>query len=562
MLIENKMQQLRELVNAASKEELIWINGYLAGLLSNEQPPAAATVPVKAAKITLVYGTETGNSKKLANTFAANAKKQGVGVKLQAIDQYRLTDLAKEEYFFLIISTQGDGEPPNAALRFFEYIHQDGLSLKGLKYSVLALGDSAYPLFCKAGADIDARLHQSGAEAVVTLQCCDTDYEAIAADWFTRVLQAVEQSPDALPATNGSTIKPAGKKYYEGTVIGHINLNDRGSGKQTFHVEIAVEETVDYEPGDSLGIVPNNKKEVVQHILQLSGADAGIEVTHPRLTATLSDLLEHHLSILYLPERIIRQYATLVQQDIPDTRMDLSDLLRIYPVKDTAQFIEVVKFLDPIAPRLYSIASSPNAHGNEVHITVALHHFNINEEKRVGLCSDYIAQFEKDTPLKFYISRNNGFKLPDADKDIIMIGPGTGVAPFRSFVAERDATGAAGRNWLFFGEQHFVTDFLYQTEWQTWLSTGVLSRISLAFSRDQAEKIYVQHRLQQEGAEVVAWLEDGASLYICGAKHPMSDDVEQTLLQIIQQHKNISAENAQEYLNELKESGRYEKDVY
>jgi len=259
----------------------------------------------------------------------------------------------------------------------------------------------------------------------------------------------------------------------------------------------------------------------------------------------------------------VKKYAAIIQQEVPDTRMDLVDLLRIYPVKDAAQFEAIVKILLPISPRLYSVSSSPAAHGeSEVHITVARNQFLEEDAQRFGLCSEFLGDQPVGSAITFYVHKDKNFKLPASDKDVIMIGPGTGVAPFRAFLAERDATGAQGRNWFFFGEQHFTTDFLYQTEIQNYVQTGVLSKIDLAFSRDQQEKVYVQHRMKQNATELYTWIDSGASVFISGTKDPMSKDVENTLLQIIEEQGQESKEGAKKYLEQLKKEGRFEKDVY
>jgi sulfite reductase (NADPH) flavoprotein alpha-component len=263
-----------------------------------------------------------------------------------------------------------------------------------------------------------------------------------------------------------------------------------------------------------------------------------------------------------MPERVVKQYAAIVQQDIPETKIGLLDLLKIYPVKDSRQFEDVVNILEPITPRLYSISSSPEAHSGEVHITVAKDTFCVNEEWKYGLCSDHLAVLPVNSEIEFYVHKNSQFKLPEADKNIILIGPGTGIAPFRSFLAERDATGATGNNWLLFGEQHFASDFLYQTEIQGWAQTGVLTKVNVAFSRDQADKVYVQHKMRKHGHAFFEWLESGAYVYICGKKDPMSTDVENTILEIIETYGARSTAEALVYLDQLKEQGRYLKDVY
>ncbi|HEX2683053.1 MAG TPA: flavodoxin domain-containing protein [Ferruginibacter sp.] len=564
MLVQTKLKTFLELVGASTKEELIWMNGYLSGVVSAQtqvQPEPAAAKPA-VGKITIAYGTETGHSKKLAADFAARAKQQGIHAKLVSLDQYRPADLSREEYFFTILSTHGEGEPPAAAKKFYDHIHQNGFKLEKLKYGVLALGDTAYPLFCKAGEDVDVQLNKLGGERIVSLQKCDTDYESDAGVWFGEVLQQ-------LTHTNGSEIKPAqvvakkspAKAKHVGKLLANINLNDRGSGKQTHHIEIAAE-GVSYLPGDSLGLVPENPLHIAEEVLAIAGVAADATISYRNETETFLNLLKKKLNIVYLPERVVQQYAALVQQDIPSTRMGLHDLLRIYPFNDNVRFEDVIKILEPISPRLYSISSSPEAHEGEVHLTVARDTFSVNDEWRFGLCSDHLCNLNLETGIEFYIHRNDQFRLPEEDKDVIMIGPGTGVAPFRSFIAQRDATGASGRNWLFFGDRKFTTDFLYQTEMQNWLQTGVLTKLSVAFSRDQKDKIYVQHKMQQHAAELFDWLNAGAYLYVCGAKSPMSIDVENTLLNIIQQHGNYSLAQADEYLNALKSEGRYLKDVY
>ena len=565
MLAEAKLSSLNELLHRSSKEELIWMSGYLAGLVAQtggaavQAPPAAE--PVVAIKaLTILYGTETGNAKRAATAAAGIVKQQGIRVKLSGLDQYKLADLPKESNLLIIMSTQGDGEPPEAAKKFYDHIHGNNISLSNIRYSVLALGSYAYPLFCQAGIDVDAQLEKLGGTRILPLVKCDEDFEEDAALWLQDSLKALSGSVPA--ATAIPKARHATKKNFTGTVSTNINLNDRGSNKETHHIELSLEEEIDYRPGDALGLVPENNEVPVGKIIEASGFTNNEQVIYKEAEYNLYDLLKKKLNILHLPERIVKKYAALVSQDIPDTRIDFYDLIRIYPVKDSAQFVEALQLLDPIAPRLYSIASSPEAHSGEIHLTVARSGFNKNGEKAYGLCSDFLTQLPLNTSLSVYIHKNNQFHLPPADKDLIMIGPGTGIAPFRSFLAERDATGASGRNWLFFGEQHFVTDFLYQTEIQGWKETGVLTNVSLAFSRDQEEKIYVQHRMEEEAEALWQWITAGAYIYVCGTKEPMSVDVEHTLIRIIANMEGISGDAAKQYLEFLADQGRYVKDVY
>jgi len=563
MLAENKLKILQDLISQATNEELIWMNGYLNGIVSSKETKETTVSKNGVNKITIAYGTETGNSKRLATEFAAKAKKQGIHAKVQSLDQYRLNDLTKEEYFLAVISTHGDGEPPAAAKKFYDHVHNNGFKLEKLKYSVLALGDTSYPLFCKAGEDVDQQLNKLGGQRFFPIQKCDIDYETEASEWFEEICKALNDNPGvpALTEPSITTKKSSGKKIYKGNLLAHINLNDRGSNKETYHIEIEAED-VSYQPGDSIGIIPENNKAVVEEIIAITGIDDTTNVHYKDELYSVYDLLQKKLNITYLPERVIRQYAAIVEKVFVIERCNLLDLLKKYPVKDADQFTEIIKILEPTAPRLYSIASSPEAHPGEIHITVAKNSFKVDNTIEYGLASQFLSHFNTSNELQFYIHPNNRFRLPDTDKNIIMIGPGTGIAPFRSFIAERDATGASGKNWLFFGEQHFITDFLYQSEIQNWFETGSLTKVSTAFSRDQHEKIYVQHKMMQHGNEFFEWLETGAYVYLCGTKDPMSIDVEQTLLDIIEKYGERSKEDAVKYLDSLKEDGRYVTDVY
>lgn len=562
MLAEHKLKNLHDLVNGASKEELAWIHGYIAGQLSAEAQPATAPA---VSKITIAYGTETGNSKRVATDFAAKAKKAGIHAKVVSLDQYRLNDLPREEYFLTIISTQGEGEPPEAAKKFYDHIHLNGFKLDKLKYSVLALGDTSYPLFCKAGEDVDQQLQKLGGSRIADIQKCDVEFDEDANQWFNTVLKklsAADQKAAPAVVTVPVAEKKAGKKSYTGTVLTNINLNDRGSNKTTWHIEIAAD-GVEYEPGDSIGVVPENPTLAVEKILSLSkGINAGKTIDYKKESYTVFDLLKYKLNTSHLITAVIKRYAAIVGQEIAETKMDLADLLKTYPVKDAAQFEEVLAILNPMAPRLYTIASSPAAHSGEVHAIVAKDSFTVNGERKYGVCSSWLGSLKPNTTVNFFVQKNKRFRLPAADKDIIMIGPGTGIAPYRSFLAERDALGATGRNWLFFGEQHFTTDFLYQTELQNLFETGVLTKISLAFSRDQPEKIYVQHRMMEQGAELYNWIQSGAYIYLCGKKDPMSADVEHTLAEIIEKFGEKTKEEAKEYFQQLQAEGRFSEDVY
>ncbi len=569
MLSEAKLNALREISGSFSRDEAVWASGFLAGLAGSSVAvqetifPANHAETVSQKKITLAYGTETGNSKKLAVELAGIIKKKGVQVKLADLSQYKPKDLLKEDFFFIIISTQGEGEPPILAKKFYDHLHENDPDLNNVKFGVLALGDSSYPLFCKTGEDVDSRLEVLGAQRVIPLKKCDVDYEQESHSWAEHILSVVIKTAESYQKSTAAPKVSTGRKKYHGKISTIINLNDIESDKETYHIEIETEEPLVYSPGDALGVIAFNPKSEVDEIISLTGIDPQKQIATSKITANAEELLHKHLNISYLLKSTVAQYAQITGQNIPEVRLSLLDLLRIYPVKNAEEFEQVIGILTGQSPRLYSISSSLEAHGDrEIHITVAKSEFLVSDKTQNGLCSGFLAAFNEGEELEFYIQEAKHFRLPNQEKDIIMIGPGTGIAPFRSFLYERDATGAEGRNWLFFGERNFVSDFLYQAELQDFLKTGTLTHLDLAFSRDTAEKIYVQHRLEQKAQEIYHWLEGGAFLYICGAKEPMSKDVEKTILNILQDKGKQTLEEAQVYLEELELSGRYVKDVY
>lgn len=569
MLAEPKLKSLTDFISTLSKEELVWVNGYLSGFLSvTENPVPAGVIPASmpnpsAKKITIAYGTETGNSKKLATEFAGKAKKSAVPVKLVSLDQYRLTDLSKEEYFITVISTQGEGEPPIAAQKFYEHIHNNGFKIPQLKFGVLALGDTSYPMFCKTGEDVDTQLLKLGGNRIAPLQKCDLDYEEEAHRWFDNVLKSVSvptSAPTVKQVDAPEVKKPAGKKIYEGTILTNINLNARASRKTTYHIEIAAED-IEYVTGDSIGIVPENQPLVVEEIIALANLDRNKTITWKNETATIEELLTRKIGVSFLLEKAVKQFAAITGKEFGTGRVDLVDLLRRQSITE-AQFEELLGSLNPIAPRIYNIASSPATHDGEVHIIVAQDAFTANERRQYGLCTLFLEDKKEGDRIRFFVQTNKRFRLPEADKDIIMIGPGTGIAPFRSFVAERDSLGATGRNWLFFGEDKFTTDFLYQTEWQNWFSTGVLTKISLAFTNGAEENFSIHQKIYQQAEELYSWISSGASVYLCGEKEPMGKEVEDCLLTIFTEQGKMSREDALKYFEELKNAGRYVKDLY
>jgi sulfite reductase (NADPH) flavoprotein alpha-component len=554
MLSENKLSLLKQFVQNASKEEIIWSKGYLSGILDGGQlnggTAETTTVNAVALKPLIVYGTETGNSKKVASNLLASFKKNKIQAKAIDISQYNVAKLEKESLVLFVVSTQGEGEFPQNAVAFYDELKASSANLNKVSFAIFGLGDSSYPLFCNAGILLEEVLIEKGAKAILPLVKADVDYADTIAQWETdlnKVFKNIGSSVvhDDIKMIPAATISH--KKNYIGKISHKVVLNDIGSNKQTHHIEIESDDEIQYVPGDALGVVPKNKKEEIDAIAAYFNSDNA---------AVLIDK-----NVRGLSKKSLEAFSKLFEIEIKEDKANLIDVIKKYHPKKVS-FDEVVALLLPISPRLYSISSSSEAHDGQVHLTVTLNQFTVDNELKSGLASEFLADFPVDEPIEFYIHKNQNFRLPSEDTDMIMIGPGTGIAPFRSFLAERDAVGAEGKNWLFFGEQHFVLDFYYQTEIQEWLTTGVLTKLDTAFSRDQERKIYVQDRIKEKAKDFNNWLENGASIYICGQKNPMSQDVEKAIVEVIAKERNISEDDAKLVLEELENQGKYQKDVY
>jgi len=546
---------LKDIIHSSTPSQLNWIAGYIQGVLDSGAKPGPKNVSI-------LYATESGNSKKVATELSALAKKLGSAVKLKNMESYSLNELYAEDILFAIISTQGEGEPPSGAKSFFESLEKSPQKLQNLKYSILALGDSSYPLFCKAGEDLDLFFFEKGGQRILPIQKCDADFKDEADIWFSNVLQFLKNEKGNTEFQARPKTEKTLKTKTPGRIKTHILLNDLGSLKKTYHVEIIPDGPLDYQPGDSISLIPENSPEWVSEILELIPFPQNEKIRWKSEDWVIKEVLTHKAQIVYLPKRVVSYYSEKTNFDIPEIRIDLLDLLKIYPPPNLEVFKNLVENLDPISPRLYSISSSPSAHGSDIHITVALDEFEYGGKKKYGHCSSFLSKKTVGETIDVLIHKNESFRLPSSDKDIIMIGPGTGIAPFRSFLFERDATLAEGKNWLFFGDQYAQTDFLYQTEIQTFIASGLINKISLAFSRDQKEKHYVWHEMERESVEFMQWLENGAYVYVCGSRDPMSLDVERTILRIISKEKGFEEGIAKAYLEQLKEEGRYVKDVY
>jgi sulfite reductase (NADPH) flavoprotein alpha-component len=545
-------------LSALASEELKFCRDWIEKNNKNENK--LSSIPKK---ITILYGTETGNAKKIANDFAYSSKKKGILAKVVGTDTYKLSDLVKEEFLFVIISTQGEGEPPLSAKKFYEYLRTTTNQFPNIKYAVLGLGDTSYPLYCQTGIDIDSYLEKTGAERILQLSKADVDFKPVSLEWMDQVFERLSTQT----VTETVEIKkeePAKDKnlIYIGKVKTSINLNDNRSEKKTFHIELESSIPIQYKSGDIAVIQPHNDKQVVEELISFTKSNSEKTLHLSKKSGTLRELLTSHLSITYLSESVLKKIADTVSISIKEKRLDLLDLVVKYEIRLPEKLEAILQHLNPISPRQYSIASSNLVNEEELHLTVALDTFKVEDKQKFGLCSRYLCEVREGDELPFTIKKNPHFYLPEADKDIIMIGPGTGISPFRAFMAERSTTQAEGKNWLFFGDRKFTENFLYQTEWQEHFAMGTLTKINLAWSRDGKEKYYVQDEIRKEGKEFLQWLENGAYLYICGAKNPMSIDVETAILDVISIHKKVSPKKAKAYLEKLEEDHRYLKDVY
>jgi len=592
LLGEERSALLQRVVEGLPAETLQWLSGYLAGLATQRGPvqesaPAPVAQAVPEAWLTIIYGTQTNNSRLLAERLKHQAEASGLSVRLYRASDYPVRELQKERLLYIVISTQGDGDPPDDSRGFVEFLlSKKAPKLEQLRFSVLGLGDSSYPKYCEIGRVLDARLAQLGATRLLERADCDVDFEPVAKGWLDQAVgrASEELAPRAATAvvTQLRTAPPAPKHGKEAPVTAELLVNQRltgrGASKDVRHIELSLGDSgLTYEPGDSLGVWPRNSPELVADFLSLLKAEGSAEITRDGCTLPLRQWLTDELELTKLSRPLLERQAALsgsaeLQRLLAPEGAEafrallkshqIIDLLTLWPAAWTAD--ELVRALRKLAPRSYSIASSQKRVGAEAHLTVAVVDYVAFGARHTGTASYFLASRTGDEErVRVFVEPNERFRLPqDSARDVIMIGPGTGVAPFRAFVQERAETGAKGRNWLFFGEQHFRSQFLYQTEWQEALKKGELHRISLAFSRDQAEKIYVQQRLREAGKDVYAWLEGGAHLYVCGDAQRMAPDVHEALIDIVTTHGGRSREDAETWLSTLRDEQRYQRDVY
>ncbi|EGA66576.1 assimilatory sulfite reductase (NADPH) flavoprotein subunit [Vibrio brasiliensis] len=593
-LNDQQLNSLQQTVADLSSQQLAWVSGYFWGLAQTQ--PASAAAPINqaaaavaakpAGKLSIIYASQTGNAKGVAEALEQEAKAQGIEAALFDASDYKGKNLAKETHVIIVASTNGEGEAPDNAIELHEFLQsKKAPKLPNLKYGVIGLGDSSYEFFCQTGKDFDAYLAKQGATAFIDRIDCDVDYEAPASEWRAKALETVKddlssgQEADVvqLPVAQAAGHSQYSKqKPYTATLLTSQKITGRDSGKDVRHVEIDLEGSgLTYQPGDALGVWFENSSELANAILAkvgLSGVEsvevdgeslsihsalvAKYEITasNPQLVTKFAELSgSKKLQKLVEDKDKLREYAGNTQ---------VVDVLAEKKTKLTAE--ELVGLLRRLTPRLYSIASSQAEVEEEVHLTVGLVEYDKGDDKRYGGASSFLSQrLEEGGEVKVFVENNNNFKLPQDDNTpVIMIGPGTGIAPFRSFIQERENRDAEGKNWLFFGDRTFTQDFLYQVEWQKYLKSGLLNRLDVAFSRDQAEKVYVQHRILENAEQVWQWVQEGAYIYVCGDATRMAKDVHEALVIVAEQQGKMSRDDAEEFINDLRKAKRYQRDVY
>lgn len=593
LLSEAQWQQVNQAVAPLNRDQLTWVSGYLAGLAQSQ---TAGVAPVGQESVeadstlTILYGSQTGNAKGIAQDYKEKAESHGIKVNLLNMADYKAKQIKNESHVVIVVSTHGEGDAPDDAVELHEFLgSKKAPKLASLKYAVIGLGDSSYEFFCQTAKDFDERLAALGAQRVIDRVDCDVDYESDADDFVERVTGELKEE---LTAKSGSQVVPmpgiarpnlavatsqySKKNPFSAELSESQKITGRDSIKDIRHIEISLEGSdIQYLPGDALGVWFTNDEILVSDLVKLLGLNSDEQVTVAGETVSLKLALEEKLELTQSYPTFVKAYLEQVEnkelaalfEDKNALREYLGerqiiDLVREYPGKLSAQ--QLVDALRPITPRLYSIASSQAEVEDEVHLTVALVEYDAHGFKHQGGASGFLAKrLSEGGKVKVFVEKNENFRLPEnPDTPVIMIGPGTGIAPFRAFMQQRAEDGSEGKNWLFFGNPNYTQDFLYQTEWQRFVKDGVVDKLSLAFSRDQKEKIYVQHRLIEQGEEVYQWLEQGAHVYVCGDASRMAKDVDEALVSIVEKHGQKSPEQAQQFITDLRRTKRYQKDVY
>ncbi|CAM6592233.1 NADPH-dependent assimilatory sulfite reductase flavoprotein subunit [Klebsiella pneumoniae] len=568
--------------------QIAWVSGYFWGVL-NQQSGTAVAAPAPAAEvptITLISASQTGNARRVAEALRDDLLAAKLNVKLVNAGDYKFKQIAAEKLLVVVTSTQGEGEPPEEAVALHKFLFsKKAPKLDGTAFAVFGLGDTSYEFFCQSGKDFDNKLAELGAERLLDRVDADVEYQAAAAEWRARVVEALKaRAPVAAPAqlaTSGAVNDIHTSPYTkEAPLTATLSVNQkitgRNSEKDVRHIEIDLGDSgLRYQPGDALGVWYQNDPQLVKELVELLWLKGDEPVTVEGKTLPLSEALQWHFELTVNTATIVENYATLTRSEsllpLVGDKAQLQQYAAATPIVDMVRFSPaqldaeaLIGLLRPLTPRLYSIASSQAEVESEVHVTVGVVRYEIEGRARAGGASSFLAdRVEEDGEVRVFIEHNDNFRLPaNPETPVIMIGPGTGIAPFRAFMQQRAADGAQGKNWLFFGNPHFTEDFLYQVEWQSYVKEGLLTRIDLAWSRDQQQKIYVQDKLREQGAELWRWINDGAHIYVCGDANRMAKDVENTLLEVIAEYGAMDAEAADEFLSELRVERRYQRDVY
>ncbi|EML5899862.1 NADPH-dependent assimilatory sulfite reductase flavoprotein subunit [Citrobacter freundii] len=568
--------------------QLAWVSGYFWGVL-NQQPGsnAAALAPVaEMPGITLISASQTGNARRVAEALRDDLIAAKLNVTLINAGDYKFKQIANEKLLIVVASTQGEGEPAEEAVALHKFLlSKKAPKLTDTAFAVLGLGDTSYEFFCQAGKDFDSKLAELGGERLLDRVDADVEYQAAAAEWRARLVDVLKARAPAAPsvqvAASGAVNEVHTSPYTkEAPLTASLAVNQkitgRDSEKDVRHIEIDLGDSgLRYQPGDALGVWYQNDPALVKELVELLWLKGDEPVTVEGKTLSLAEALQWHFELTVNTGNIVENYATLTRSEtllpLVGDKAQLQHYAATTPIVDMVRFSPaqldaqaLVDLLRPLTPRLYSIASSQAEVESEVHVTVGVVRYEIEGRARAGGASSFLAdRVEEEGEVRVFIEHNDNFRLPsNPQTPVIMIGPGTGIAPFRAFMQQRAADGAEGKNWLFFGNPHFTEDFLYQVEWQRYVKEGVLSRIDLAWSRDQKEKVYVQDKLRQQGAELWRWINDGAHIYVCGDANRMAKDVEQALLEVIAEFGGMDIEAADEFLSELRIERRYQRDVY
>ena len=583
VLSEQQLQQVTSAVSGLAPNQLAWLGGYITGLSqtvlgNNLALPMNAASSSPALSATVLYGTQTGNSKKVASQLHAALQAKGVNASLFNLKDYRPQNLKKETRVYFVVSTQGNGEPPDEARAFYKFLQDKRAPrLEHLEYAVLGLGDSSYEEFCQAGITLDTRLAELGAKSVVNRADCDLDFADSADVWQQQVLAQLPQAPSNVvplrPNALSAQVAQASEGFYTAEVLNRVRLTTNQSEKDVYQLEFSIEDSgLSYAPGDILLVKTQNSPALVEAFLQATGLDGSVSVSSKTVNSDLATALTAR-ELTSVTRKQLRAYAELIGHPTLVTELEANtditwlkdadwiDVVTRYPAALSAQ--QWVDLLRVLQPRQYSIASSPSAHSGEIHLLIKRVEYLHLNRLHLGSASNALAHVELGEKLEIQVKPNTHFKLPSSpNTKIIMIGAGTGVAPFRSFLFEREAQGIKGNTWLFFGEQRFRSDFLYQVEWQALLQSGTLEKMSVAFSRDQAQKIYVQHRILEQAEQLYTWLQMGAHIYVCGDMHKMAKDVHEALIQVLVSAGKQDLQQAQLTLEEWITDGRYQRDVY